>query len=261
MLLTNKTKATAEGRQKAYIKLECIANNAIFPAGGQCDLCGGHTFNTSDHMSKKTGYTPCAPHKTGVGITTPLELQAIQTRQASFFVSAHAHALSMVGCMGLTSVRLVSCNTSCGNPVQSTASELTTSGGGYIPTLQEAAKWLLPLPSNILKTHLSGALSSLIRLIPVLFTSRHQPNEKRVTVARPAVLLYSLPVFVRGWGMLKRFQITARAVNHQGHVIDNQQNVNATSVNAAIAILKEELIGCGFTQVMIRAVIEVATVH
>ncbi|AUP46217.1 hypothetical protein CDN93_14665 [Escherichia coli] len=61
--------------------------------------------------------------------------------------------------------------------------------------------------------------------------------------------------------MLKRFQITARAVNHQGHVIDNQQNVNATSVNAAIAILKEELIGCGFTQVMIRAVIEVATVH
>lgn len=161
-------------------------------------MCGGHTFNTSDHMSKKTGYTPCAPHKTGVGITTPLELQAIQTRQASFFVSAHAHALSMVGCMGLTSVRLVSCNTSCGNPVQSTASELTTSGGGYIPTLQEAAKWLLPLPSNILKTHLSGALSSLIRLIPVLFTSRHQPNEKRVTVARPAVLLYSLPVFVRG---------------------------------------------------------------
>ncbi|ENZ6594556.1 hypothetical protein ACG6V9_002823 [Escherichia coli] len=44
--------------------------------------------------------------------------------------------------------------------------------------------------------------------------------------------------------MLKRFQITARAVNHQGHVIDIRQNVNATSVNAAIAILKEELIGC-----------------
>ncbi|EJG4144982.1 hypothetical protein [Escherichia coli] len=61
--------------------------------------------------------------------------------------------------------------------------------------------------------------------------------------------------------MLKRFQITARAVNHQGHVIDIRQNVNATSVNSAIAILKEELIGCGFTQVMIRAVVEVSTVH
>ena len=198
MLLTNKTKATAEGRQKAYIKLECIANNAIFPAGEQCDLCGGHTFNTSDHMSKKTGYTHQIPYKTGIGITTPLELTAIQTRHASFFVSTHTHTLSMVGCMGLTSVRLVSVNTSCGNPVQSTASELTTSCGGYIPTLTEAAKWLLSLPSHILRTPLSGALSSLIRLISVLFTSRHQPNEKRVTVARPAVLLYSLPVFVRG---------------------------------------------------------------
>ena len=198
MLLTNKTKATAEGRQKAYIKLECIANNAIFPAGEQCDLCGGHTFNTSDHMSKKTGYTPCAPHKTGVGITTPLELQAIQTRQASFFVSAHAHALSMVGCMGLTSVRLVSFCASCGNPVQSTASELTTSCGGYIPSQKEAAKWLLSLPSHILRTPLSGALSSLIRVIPASFTSWRQPSRKRVTVARPAVLLYSLPVFVRG---------------------------------------------------------------
>ncbi|EEB7491666.1 TPA: hypothetical protein ACH9RZ_002735 [Escherichia coli] len=61
--------------------------------------------------------------------------------------------------------------------------------------------------------------------------------------------------------MLKRFQITARAVNHQGHVIDIRQNVNATSVNAAIAILKEELIGCGFTQVMIRVVVEVSTIH
>ncbi|HHE2586458.1 hypothetical protein NEM93_01020 [Escherichia coli] len=56
--------------------------------------------------------------------------------------------------------------------------------------------------------------------------------------------------------MLKRFQITARAVNHQGNVIDIRQNVNATCVSAAIAILKEELIGCGFTQVVIRAVVE-----
>ncbi|WP_419145131.1 host cell division inhibitor Icd-like protein [Escherichia coli] len=86
-----------------------------------------------------TGYDSCAPHKTGAGITTPLELQAIQTPHASFFVSAHTHTYTMVGCTGPTSVGLVSCNASCGNPVQSTASELTTSGGGVIPTLQEAA--------------------------------------------------------------------------------------------------------------------------
>ncbi|WP_052984229.1 host cell division inhibitor Icd-like protein [Shigella sonnei] len=85
------------------------------------------------------GYDSRAPYKTGAGIRTPLELQAIQTPHASFFVSAHTHTSTMVGCMGPTSVGLVSCNASSPNPVQSTASELRTSGGGYIPTLQEAA--------------------------------------------------------------------------------------------------------------------------
>ena len=198
MLVTNKIKATAEGRQRTCIKLERIANNATFAAGGQSNLYGGHTINTSDHMSRKTGYTHRIPYKTGIGITTPLKQKAIQTRHASFFVSTHTHTLSMVGCMGLTSVRLVSFCASCSNSVQSTASEFATSGGGYIPTQKEAAKWLLSLPSHILRTPLSGALSSLIRVIPASFTSWRQPSRKRVTVARPAVLLYSLPVFVRG---------------------------------------------------------------
>ncbi|GDW75248.1 hypothetical protein BvCmsSIP004_02314 [Escherichia coli] len=85
------------------------------------------------------GYDARTPYKTGVGILTPLEIKAIQTPNASFFVSAHTHTLSMVGCMGLTSVRLVSFIASCENPVQSTASELLTSCGGYIPTIKEAA--------------------------------------------------------------------------------------------------------------------------
>ncbi|TJP97745.1 host cell division inhibitor Icd-like protein [Escherichia coli] len=85
------------------------------------------------------GYDSCAPHKTGAGITTPLMSRAIQTPHASFFVSAHTHTLTMVGCTGPTSVGLVTLDASCGNPVQSTASELTTSGGGDIPTSKEAA--------------------------------------------------------------------------------------------------------------------------
>ncbi|MBJ2043511.1 host cell division inhibitor Icd-like protein, partial [Escherichia coli] len=89
--------------------------------------------------TSKNGYDSRAPHKTGVGILTPLEIKAIQTPNASFFVSAHTHTLSMVGCMGLTSVRLVSFIASCENPVQSTASELLTSSDGYIPTIKEAA--------------------------------------------------------------------------------------------------------------------------
>ncbi|EMA2754301.1 host cell division inhibitor Icd-like protein [Escherichia coli] len=96
-------------------------------------------MNTSDHLSKKAAYTEAIPYKTGIGIATPLTIEAIQTPQASFFVSAHTHTYTMVGCMGLTSVRLVPLIASCSNPVQSTASELATSGGGYIPSIKEAA--------------------------------------------------------------------------------------------------------------------------
>ncbi|EEZ3502974.1 ash family protein [Escherichia coli] len=87
----------------------------------------------------KNGYDSRAPHKTGVGILTPLEIKAIQTPHASFFVSAHTHTYTMVGCTGLPSGRLVPFIASCENPVQSTASELLTSGGGYIPSIKEAA--------------------------------------------------------------------------------------------------------------------------
>ncbi|EEQ9381602.1 ash family protein [Escherichia coli] len=78
------------------------------------------------------------PYKTGIGIGTPLELEAIHDAPASFFVSAHTHTSTMVGCMGPTSVGLVSSNASSSNPVQSTASELGTSGGGYNPKVRGA---------------------------------------------------------------------------------------------------------------------------
>ncbi|EEV0615844.1 TPA: Rha family transcriptional regulator [Escherichia coli] len=45
----------------------------------------------------------------------------------------------MVGCMGPTSVGLVPLIASCENPVQSTASELLTSSGGYQSPIKEAA--------------------------------------------------------------------------------------------------------------------------
>ncbi|EGJ9167513.1 ash family protein [Escherichia coli] len=79
------------------------------------------------------------PYKTGIGISTPLLSKAIHDAPASFFVSAHTHTSTMVGCMGPTSVGLVTLDASSANPVQSTASELSTSGGGYIPTSKEAA--------------------------------------------------------------------------------------------------------------------------
>lgn len=87
----------------------------------------------------KNGYDSRAPHKTGAGIATPQTIEAIQTPYASFFVSAHTHTSTMVGCTGPTLVGLGSSIASCSNPVQSTASELATSGGGYIPSIEEAA--------------------------------------------------------------------------------------------------------------------------
>ncbi|EPX9918365.1 ash family protein, partial [Escherichia coli] len=89
--------------------------------------------NTSDHLSKKAAYTEAIPYKTGIGIGLPLELEAIHDAPASFFVSAHTHTSTMVGCMELPSGRLVSSNTSKANSVQSTASKIGLLGGGYNP--------------------------------------------------------------------------------------------------------------------------------
>lgn len=114
-----------------------------------------------------TVYGYKAPHKTGAGIRTPQAIEAIHDAPASFFVSAHTHTLSMVGCMGLTSVRLVSLIASSPNPVQSTASELRTSGGGYKPSIKEAATcWLLPLPKNRNLSGLSPQFAAIARQLP-----------------------------------------------------------------------------------------------
>ncbi len=98
-----------------------------------------HALKKSLPLCANPVYGYKAPHKTGAGIRTPQAIEAIHDAPASFFVSAHTHTLSMVGCMGLTSVRLVSLIASSPNPVQSTASELRTSGGGYKPSIKEAA--------------------------------------------------------------------------------------------------------------------------
>ncbi|HBC3162828.1 TPA: host cell division inhibitor Icd-like protein, partial [Escherichia coli O146] len=68
----------------------------------------------------------------------PLELEAIHDAPASFFVSAHTHTSTMVGCMELPSGRLVSSNTSKANSVQSTASKIGLLGGGYNPKVRGA---------------------------------------------------------------------------------------------------------------------------
>ncbi|MEX9278414.1 ash family protein, partial [Escherichia coli] len=128
--------------------------SAMYCASGASNSEFSESIKKSLPLCGNTVYGYKAPHKTGAGIRTPQAIEAIHDAPASFFVSAHTHTLSMVGCMGLTSVRLVSLIASSPNPVQSTASELRTSGGGYKPSIKEAATcWLLPLPKNL---NLSG---------------------------------------------------------------------------------------------------------
>ncbi|HBA5683680.1 TPA: ash family protein, partial [Escherichia coli] len=123
--------------------------SAMYCASGASNSEFSESIKKSLPLCGNTVYGYKAPHKTGAGIRTPQAIEAIHDAPASFFVSAHTHTLSMVGCMGLTSVRLVSLIASSPNPVQSTASELRTSGGGYKPSIKEAATcWLLPLPKN-----------------------------------------------------------------------------------------------------------------
>nr|EHY3076118.1 Rha family transcriptional regulator [Escherichia coli] len=95
---------------------------------------------------------------------------------ASFFVSAYTHILSMVGCMGLPSGRLVSDNASSPNPVQSTASELRTSCGGDIkPTLSEAViMTTIPTLSQPEITIQNGRAVTTSVAIANFFDKRHE---------------------------------------------------------------------------------------
>ncbi|HDW3969034.1 TPA: host cell division inhibitor Icd-like protein [Escherichia coli] len=91
---------------------------------------------TESNLKQQNNSTP---YKTGVGIRTPQAIKATQTPQASFLLSFYMHALSMVGCMGLPSGRLVPLIASSSNPLQPTAIEIRTSGGGNNPLIEEAA--------------------------------------------------------------------------------------------------------------------------
>ncbi|HAN8852026.1 TPA: ash family protein, partial [Escherichia coli] len=136
---------------KTFIRARDVNEmSAMYCASGSSNSEFSESIKKSLPLCGNTVYGYKASHKTGAGIGLLLELSAIHDAPASFFVSAHTHTLSMVGCMGLPSGRLVSDNASKANSVQSTASKIGLFCGGYNkPTLSEDATcWLLPLPKN-----------------------------------------------------------------------------------------------------------------
>lgn len=84
------------------------------------------------------GYDSCAPAKSGAGIGVLVFNEAHNMRPACFFVP-NSHTLSMVGCTGAEKSAPGSSLTGYANPVQSTASEIGVSCGGFINPNEEAA--------------------------------------------------------------------------------------------------------------------------
>ncbi|MBS4301264.1 ash family protein, partial [Escherichia coli] len=144
--------------------------SAMYCASGASNSEFSESIKKSLPLCGNTVYGYKAPHKTGAGIGLPLTIEAIHDAPASFFVSAHTHTLSMVGCMGLPSGRLVSLIASKANFVQSTASKIGLLGGGYKPSIKEAATcWLLPLPKNRNLSGLSPQFAAIARQLPPKF--------------------------------------------------------------------------------------------
>ncbi|HBA9512580.1 TPA: transcriptional regulator [Escherichia coli] len=84
-------------------------------------------------------YSAPAPHKTGVGIATPMFTNAHNRAQAVFLCVMHSHIQIMVGRAGQSQDWPGSLVTGCSNPVRLTTHEIATSGGELIKFTNEAA--------------------------------------------------------------------------------------------------------------------------
>ncbi|EFK1930696.1 TPA: Rha family transcriptional regulator [Escherichia coli] len=84
-------------------------------------------------------YSASAPHKTGVGISTPMFIMAHNRAQAVFLCVMHSHIQIMVGRAGQPQGWPGSMMTGSANPVRLTTHEISTSGGELMKFIMEAA--------------------------------------------------------------------------------------------------------------------------
>ena len=202
--------------------------SAMYCASGASNSEFSESIKKSLPLCGNTVYGYKAPHKTGAGIGLPLTIEAIHDAPASFFVSAHTHTLSMVGCMGLTSVRLVSLIASSPNPVQSTASELRTSGGGYKPSIKEAATcWLLPLPKNRNLSGLSPQFAAIARQLPPKFIILLPSLNAMLAVLWCAITsAFLLVVSAWRWHMIKTYDVHMDPLERTSQIITLTEVIN-----------------------------------
>ncbi len=187
-----------------------------------------HALKKSLPLCGNTVYGYKAPHKTGAGIGLPLTIEAIHDAPASFFVSAHTHTLSMVGCMGLPSGRLVSLIASKANSVQSTASKIGLLGGGYKPSIKEAATcWLLPLPQNRNLSGLSPQFAAIARQLPPKFIILLPSLNAMLAVLWCAITsAFLLVVSAWRWHMIKTYDVHMDPLERTSQIITLTEVIN-----------------------------------
>ncbi|WP_440939880.1 ash family protein [Klebsiella grimontii] len=177
------------------------------------------------------GYS--APAKSGAGISLPDMIEATHDAPSVFFcvvnsvhpffsdaVIIRAAIKIMVGCVGASSEAPGSLITGKANLAQFTTRQISLCGGGYIPLIKEAAKWLLPLPKFRNLSGLSPLFAAICRQLPQKFTIL-----PRLLSVKPAVLwfgitsAFSLVGSVWRWLMLKTYDVPVNPTERTHHLI------------------------------------------
>lgn len=229
--------------------------DSVSGAGGGCGA--HHTASYKlPHRDKKGlrsegipvyGYS--APAKSGAGISLPDMIEATHDAPSVFFcvvnsvhpffsdaVIIRAAIKIMVGCVGASSEAPGSLITGKANLAQFTTRQISLCGGGYIPLIKEAAKWLLPLPKFRNLSGLSPLFAAICRQLPQKFTTL-----PRLLSVKPAVLWFGITsafspdVFAQGAHMLNYFRVAGCATARSGELVDFVYIVDARSAISAKA--------------------------
>ncbi|WP_167876214.1 ash family protein [Klebsiella pneumoniae] len=247
-------------------------------AGGGCGA--HHTASYKlPHRDKKGlrsegipvyGYS--APAKSGAGISLPDMIEATHDAPSVFFcvvnsvhpffsdaVIIRAAIKIMVGCVGASSEAPGSLITGKANLAQFTTRQISLCGGGYIPLIKEAAKWLLPLPKFRNLSGLSPLFAAICRQLPQKFTIL-----PRLLSVKPAVhwrgitFAFSPDVFAQGAHMLNYFRVAGCATARSGELVEFVYIVDARSAISAKAEALNQARNERLSHIQITRVREVA---
>ncbi|WP_445614907.1 ash family protein, partial [Klebsiella pneumoniae] len=216
------------------------------------------------------GYS--APAKSGAGISLPDMIEATHDAPSVFFcvvnsvhpffsdaVIIRAAIKIMVGCVGASSEAPGSLITGKANLAQFTTRQISLCGGGYIPLIKEAAKWLLPLPKFRNLSGLSPLFAAICRQLPQKFTiSPHLLSVKPAVLWFGITSAFSLVASVWRWLMRNYFRITGYAVNKRGLTVGIGYQLTSSDTKTATAHAVLQAQREGLSHVRITRVREVA---